>query len=76
MPEVSQPPKVHGQAPGGPPLSGAQYRARDTVEKRFTTFTGRQCLGVFTPNEFADAGFFLPEQPHRDNVDDVRVVCW
>ena len=36
----------------------------------------RQCPGVFTPDEFAGEGFFLPEQPHRDNVDDVRVVCW
>ena len=76
MPEVSQSPTVHGRAPVGPPLSSAQYRGRDTVVNRLATFAGRQCPGVFTPDEFAGEGFFLPEQPHRDNVDDVRVVCW
>ena len=76
MPQMSQPPKVHGQAPVEPPLSGAQHRDRNTEAKRLLTFVERQCPGVFTPEEFAGAGFFLPEQPGQNDVGDVRVVCW
>ena len=53
MPQMSQPPKMHGPAPMQPPLSGAQHRNRDTEAKRFSTFAERQCPGVFTPEEFA-----------------------
>ena len=43
--------------------------------KRLVTFANRQCPGVFTSDKFAAAGFFLPDQPDRDDVGDVRVEC-
>ena len=76
MPQMSQPPKVHGPTPVQPPLLGAQHQDRNTKARRLATFADLQCPGVFAPDEFADAGLFLPGQPHRHDVGDVRVECW
>ena len=81
MPKMSQRcstdvPRLHGLAPVWPPLRGAQHQDRDTEAKRLATFANRQCPGVFNPDEFAAAGFFLPNQQDRDDVGEIRVGCW
>ena len=81
MPNLSQKcsvdvPKRLGPAPVRPPSQGARHRSQDTEEKRRESFTDRQCPGVFTPSDFAAAGFYLPEQNACADKKKVRVECW
>ena len=46
------------------------------MARRAETFAGRQRPEMFTAQEFAAAGFFLPKQGRKRNVDEVRVTCW
>ena len=75
MPQVAQPP-LRGMPPLRPPASKAQDRDWANEEKRAKSFEGEQQPGVFSPEEFASAGFYLPKQESRDNVLQVYVRCW
>ena len=46
------------------------------MARRVETFARRQRPKVFSAEEFASVGFFLPKQRRQDNVEDVRVACW
>ena len=75
MPEVAQRPRL-GQPPLCPPAQAAQHREFATDEQRRKSFEGRQTPGVFTPTEFAAAGFYLPEQQAQPVQEKVVVGCW
>ena len=77
MPEVAQRPRVGtGLPPVFPPAQGGQHREYATDEERRKSFEGRQTPGVFTPTEFAAAGFYLPEQQVQPDQKKVVVGCW
>ena len=77
MPEVAQGPRVGlGLPPLCPPASGAQHIEFATEAARATSFEGKQLPGVFTPAEFAAAGFYLPDQPDQPDQKQVVVGCW
>ena len=81
MPKLSQRssaevPRRLGPAPVRPAAQSARHKGQDTEEKRRESFTGRQGPGVFTPSDFAAAGFFLPEQEACADKRKIRVDCW
>ena len=75
MPKVARPP-LRGMPPLRPPADRAQDRDWANEEKRAKSFEGEQQPGVFSAEEFASAGFYLPKQEARDNVLQVYVRCW
>ena len=77
MPQVAQGPRVGlGLPPLCPPASGAQHIDFATEAARAKSFEGKQSPGVFTPAEFAGAGFYLPDQPDQPDQKQVVVGCW
>jgi Inhibitor of Apoptosis domain. len=75
MPQVAQPP-LRGNPPLRPPADKAQDIDWANEEKRAKSFEGEQQPGVFSAEEFASAGFYLPKQEARENVLQVYVRCW
>ena len=75
MTKVSQRPLL-GNPPPRPLASKAQDIDWVNEEERAKSFEGRQQPGVFSPAQFASAGFYLPEQEARDDVLQVYVRCW
>ena len=75
MPQVAQRPRL-GQPPARPPARGGHHREYATDEERRKSFEGRQTPGVFTPAEFAAAGFYLLEQEVQADRKKVLVGCW
>ena len=69
-------PRRLGPAPVRPAAQSARHKGQDTEEKRRESFTDRQGPGVFTPSDFAAAGFFLSEQEACADKRKVRVDCW
>ena len=75
MTKVSQRPRL-GNPPPRPPADKAQDIDWVNEGKRAESFEGRQRPGVFSPAQFASAGFYLPQQELRDDVLQVYVRCW
>ena len=75
MPKVARPP-LRGMPPLRPPADRAQDIDWINEGTRAKSFEGEQQPGVFSPEEFASAGFYLPKQESRDNVLQVYVRCW
>ena len=65
-----------GLPPFCPPASGAQDIDFAREETRVKSFEGKQPPGVFTPAEFAEAGFYLPDQQAQPDQLQVVVRCW
>ena len=77
MPEGAQRARVGlGLPPLCPLAQGAQHLEFATDEARGKSFEGPQAPGVFTPAEFATAGFYLPDQPDQPDQKKVVVGCW
>ena len=62
--------------PVRPAAQDGRHKEYAAEEERPKLFEGRQGPGVFTPTEFAAAGFFLPEQEVRADEKKVLVSCW
>ena len=75
MPKVSQRPR-QGMPPPRPPAERAQDIDWSNEDERAKSFEGRQQPGVFSPAQFASAGFYLPQQESRDDALQVFVRCW
>ena len=75
MPKVAQSARL-GLPPARPAAQDARHREYGTEEQRREWFADRQGPGVFTPSDFAAAGFFLPEQEVRADKMKIRVDCW
>ena len=75
MPQVAQR-ALLGLPPLCPPAQAAQHLGFATDEAREKSFEGQQSPGVFTPAEFAAAGFYLPDQPDQPDQKQVVVGCW
>ena len=77
MPRMAQGARVGlGLPPFCPPASGAQDIDFAREETRVKSFEGKQPPGVFTPAEFAEAGFYLPDQQAQPDQKQVVVGCW
>ena len=75
MPQVAQR-ALLGLPPLCPPAQAAKHLEFATDEAREKSFGGQQSPGVFTPAEFAAAGFYLPEQQVQPDQKKVVVGCW
>ena len=74
------PRKAQGARLGLPPLRPPASKAHDIdwicEDRRAKSFDGRQQPGVFSPAEFASAGFYLPQQEIQQDPLQVVVRCW